>query len=91
MKSSIEIPDALLRRAESLAAERGQSLDELIVDLLEVRVATIDGDATIGEPKHMDGFGKLRRLHDETAHIQGVIDEAFEGIEVDPLPNSFRR
>jgi hypothetical protein len=29
----------------------------------------------------MQGFGKLRRLHKETARIQERIDEAFEVIE----------
>lgn len=33
------------------------------------------------KPAWMEGFGKLRRLRNETARVQARIDEAFEQIE----------
>ncbi len=83
VKTTIEIPDSLFRRAKSLAAERGQSLKDFVNDALQARVAASGDSAAAGEPKWMEGFGKLRRLRKETARIQGVIDEAFEVIEAE--------
>ena len=83
MKTTIEIPDPLFRRAKSLAAERGQSLKDFVTDALQARVADTGASPTTGDPKWMEGFGKLRRLRKETARIQGVIDEAFETIEAE--------
>jgi hypothetical protein len=33
------------------------------------------------EPRWMQGFGKLKRLHKETVRIQSVVDAEFEVIE----------
>ena len=35
MKTTIEIPDALFRKAKSKAAERGQTLKELVTEALQ--------------------------------------------------------
>lgn len=83
MKTTIEIPDPLFRKAKSRAAERGQSLKEFVADALQARLATDSMGRASGEPKWMEGFGKLRRLRNETARIQGVIDETFEVVEAE--------
>lgn len=81
MKTTIEIPDPLFRRAKSKAAERGQTLKQLVTEALQEKLAADAGRARAGEPGWMRGFGKLRRLRRETARIQARIDEAFEVIE----------
>jgi hypothetical protein len=81
MKTTVEIPDALFRRAKSKAAERGQSLKDFMTEALQEKLIGAAGDARAGEPPWMEGFGKLRRLRKETARIQARIDEAFEVIE----------
>lgn len=81
MKTTVEIPDLLFRRAKSKAAERGQSLKEFMAEALQEKLARTAGDVRSGEPPWMQGFGKLRRLREETARIQERIDEAFEVIE----------
>ena len=81
MKTTIEIPDPLFRKAKSRAAERGQTLKEFVTDALQARLAAERDSGSPGEPPWMVGFGSLRRLRKETARIQGVIDEAFERIE----------
>lgn len=81
VKTTIEIPDPLFRKAKSLAAERGQTLKDFVADALQARLAAANESVPAGEPEWMAGFGKLRRLHKETARIQGVIDEAFEAVE----------
>jgi len=83
MKTTIDIPDPLFRRAKSHAAEHGQTLKDLVADALQARLATAAEGTSPGDPKWMAGFGKLRRLRKETARIQGVIDEAFEAVEAE--------
>lgn len=81
MKTTIEIPDPLFRRAKSKAAERGQTLKELVAKALREELAPNASTGTSGEPEWMQGFGKLRRLRKETARIQARIEENFEVIE----------
>jgi hypothetical protein len=81
MKTTLEIPDLLFRKAKSHAAERGQTLKDFVADALQARLAAVTEGIPTGEPEWMAGFGKLRRLRKETARIQGVIDEAFETVE----------
>ena len=80
MKTTLEIPDPLFRKAKSKAAERGQSLKDLVTEALQDKLASADR-AGSSEPAWMSGFGKLRRLRKETRRIQSKIDEAFALIE----------
>ena len=81
MKTTLEIPDPLFRKAKSKAAERGQTLKQLVTEALQEKLAVSTGKIFPGEPGWMQGFGKLRRLRKETARIQARIDEQFEVIE----------
>ena len=81
MKTTIEIPDALFRKAKSHAAERGQSLKDLFTEALEEKLSSRSWKARQAEPEWMQGFGELRRLRKETARIQARIDETFEVVE----------
>ena len=81
MKTTIEIPDPLFRRAKSKAAERGQSLKDFVTEALQERLAAGANRAAGSDPEWMKGFGKLRRLRRETARIQSRIDDAFGVIE----------
>ena len=81
MKTTIEIPDPLFRKAKSRAAERGQSLKELVTEALQDKLAGKRSAMPAGEPQWMQGFGKLRRLRQETRRIQVKIDERFGVIE----------
>ena len=81
MKTTLEIPDLLFRRAKSTAAERGQSLKDLVTEALQEKLAARTGAADAAEPEWMRGFGKLRRLRKETRRIQVRVHEAFEDVE----------
>jgi len=81
VKTTIEIPDPLFRRAKSRAAERGQTLKELVTEALQEKLAPRTGKAGAAEPDWMQGFGKLRRLRKETKRIQARVDEVFGVIE----------
>jgi hypothetical protein len=81
MKTTIEIPDPLFRKAKSRAAERGQTLKEFVTEALQARLAPAPRGGRAVDPSWMNGFGKLRRLRKETARIQAAIDDEFETIE----------
>ena len=81
MKTTLEIPDPLFRKAKSKAAERGQSLKQLVTEALQEKLATGPGRRRPAQPAWMQGFGKLRRLRKETRRIQARVDEHFEVIE----------
>jgi hypothetical protein len=81
MKTTLEIPDPLFRKAKSKAAERGQSLRQLVTEALQEKLAADAGKRRTAAPPWMQGFGKLRRLRKETRRLQARIDEQFEVIE----------
>jgi hypothetical protein len=81
MKTTLELPDPLFRKAKATAAERGQSLKEFVAEALHDKLALGMGRAYASEPEWMAGFGKLRRLHKETVRVQSVVDREFEAIE----------
>jgi hypothetical protein len=72
VKTTIEIPDALFRRAKSAAAERGIPLRALVSEALADKLSRCNEDKP-----WMKSFGKLRNLHKETARINRIIEEEF--------------
>lgn len=83
MKTTLEIPDQLFRRAKARAAERGQPLRAFVTEALQEKLsgerARLGGEA----PRWMKGFGQLRRLRRETVRIQRVIEQEFEVVEAE--------
>ena len=77
MKTTLEIPDALFRRAKSAAAEQGIPLRELITEALTEKLRRQDS----GEMPWINSFGKLRGLHTETVRINRIIEAEFDQIE----------
>ena len=86
MKTTLELPDRLFRKAKATAAERGQSLKEFVTEALRDNLARDTGRAGAAEPEWMQGFGKLKRLHKETIRLQSAIDREFEVIEPEDRP-----
>ena len=78
MKTTLEIPDNIFRRAKSLAAHRGIPLREFVTEAVKEKLAT---DAGTTETPWMAAFGKLRHLRKESAKIKRTIEEEFEHIE----------
>lgn len=80
MKTTIEIPDPLFRKAKSKAAEQGQTLKDFVTEAIQDKLARKAGSPS-PEPMWMQGFGKLKRLAQETRRVQAKIDREFEVIE----------
>ena len=77
MKTTIEIPDTLLRRAKAAAAQRGISLRMFVSEALGEKL-----NAQSRESKPwMEAFGKLKHLHKETVRIDRNIEQEFGQIE----------
>jgi hypothetical protein len=83
MKTTLELPDPLFRKAKATAAERGQSLKEFVTEALRDKLVLDTGRACTSEPEWMKGFGKLKRLHKETVRVQSVVDHEFGVIEAE--------
>lgn len=81
MKTTIEIPDPVFRRAKAKAAERGQALREFVTEALQEKLAGRRPPSGADTPPWMRGFGRLRPLRRETARIQRLIDQEFDVVE----------
>jgi hypothetical protein len=81
MKTTLEIPDALFRRAKSAAAEQGIPLRELMSQALAEKLR-VRGDEV---KPWLKSFGKLRSLHKETLRIDRIIEDEFDRIEPEDL------
>jgi len=80
MKTTLEIPDIIFRRAKSAAAQRGIPLREFITEAVKDKLA--GNGATVDAP-WMAAFGKLRRLRKETTRINRLIEAEFEQVEAE--------
>ena len=78
MKTTLEIPDAIFRRAKSVAAARGIPLRELVTEAVKDKLAT---EAKAGEKPWLKLLGKLKHLHKETIRINALIEEDSEKID----------
>ncbi len=77
VKTTLEMPDAILRKAKAKAAERGIPLRQFVTEAVEEKLAA-------PQPKEKPWTkmgGQLKHLHKETVRIQKLIDDEFEQIE----------
>jgi len=80
MKTTLEIPDAIFRRAKAAAAERGVPFRALVSEALANQLRA---QSNTDNKPWMKTFGKLRHLHKETARINRIIEEEFDQIETE--------
>ena len=82
MKTTIELPEALFRRAKSMAAQEGVTLKQLLTEALESQL-DMRSRARNGKtaPKWMRAYGALRHLRHERKAIERAIESEFEKIE----------
>jgi hypothetical protein len=78
VKTTLEIPDTIFRRAKSVAAGRGIPLREFVTEAVKEKLAAADKASEKPWVKHM---GKLKHLRKETARITSLIEEDSEKID----------
>jgi hypothetical protein len=80
MKTTLEIPDPIFRRAKSVAAQRGVALRVFVTEAVEEKLA----DTRNQEPKPWVRLaGGLKHLRKETARINGIMQREFEQVEAE--------
>lgn len=78
MKTTLEIPDAIFRRAKARAAERRVPLRQLVTDALAEK---LEGESPARQKARTKLAGRLRHLRKETDRISKLIDREFERVE----------
>jgi hypothetical protein len=79
MKTTLDIPDSLFRRAKSMALSRGIPLREFVIEAVKDKLAASGKPWEKPWLKHM---GKLRHLRKETARINHRIENDSERIDI---------
>ena len=78
MKTTLEIPDAIFRRAKAKAAESNIPLRKFVSDAVAEK---LEMKSPGREKTRMALAGKLQYLHRETARISALIEREFERVE----------
>ncbi len=78
MKTTLEIPDFLFRRAKSVAAEKGIPLRQFVTEAVQEKLKI-----TSQEKPWMRHLGKLKHLHKDRKRVEAHVQEAFEQIDPD--------
>lgn len=76
MKTTLEIPDFLFRRAKSVAAERGIPLRQFVTEAVQDKLKV----STQTKP-WMKHVGKLKHVRNERKQIEKRIEQAFEQVD----------
>jgi hypothetical protein len=76
VKTTLEIPDFLFRRAKSVAAERGIPLRQFVTEAVQDKLKT-----TSHERPWIKHLGKLKHLRKEKRQIEKRVEKAFEQID----------
>jgi len=84
MKTTLEIPDTLFRRAKSVAAERGVALRVFVTEAVEEKLAATSNQEL---KPWVRLAGGLKHLHKETARLNGIMQREFSQIDPDDWPS----
>lgn len=79
MKTTVELPDELFRRAKASAAAQGMSLREFFSQAVEERLRA--RNLRPAEPEWKRLAGNLAPLRKETHRIQARIDQEFGHVD----------
>jgi hypothetical protein len=80
VKTTLEIPEPLFRKAKATGARQGRTLKQLVQEALSEKIARLDG-ATRQQKPWMVLAGELKHLRSENRRIERVIEAEFENIE----------
>jgi hypothetical protein len=80
VKTTLEIPDPIFRRAKLMAAERGIPLRQFVTEAIEEKMRS---KRTAREKPWVMIAGKLQHLRDETGRINQLIEQEFGRVEAE--------
>jgi hypothetical protein len=81
MKTTLEIPDTLFRRAKAAAAQKGIPLRALVSEAIAEKLSAKPRP----DRPWLASFGRLRGLRKETARISAIIEKEFGQVEAEDL------
>jgi hypothetical protein len=82
LKTTIELPDALLRDAKIAAARKQATLRELLTHALEAALER-DGAPNRQTPAWRRSFGTLRHLRADAARVNAAVEATFEKVDAE--------
>jgi hypothetical protein len=78
VKTTLELPDPLLRKAKAMAAERGESLKDFITEALVAHIARKSGgQREAAAPAWMKHYGGLAHIAGDVRRMQQDIDDTL--------------
>jgi hypothetical protein len=81
VKTTVELPDELLRRAKSTAATRGESLRDLLTRALAAHLDRADEARAEGQEAWRPLFGAARV--EEVADVDAEVASALERVDLE--------
>ncbi len=82
MKTTIELPDSIFRRAKAHASGRGITLKRFFTEALEEHFRRYSSES---DAPWMAGFGALSDLSDENRRILDIIEQEFETLSPEDI------
>jgi len=84
MKTTLDIPDTIFRKAKARAALRGISLRQFVTEAVQDKVeAAPSTGGSHTEPPWMRGFGSLSDLKEENRAVEKTIAHACESVDAE--------
>jgi hypothetical protein len=80
MKTTVELPDPILRRAQAYARERGLSFKEVLIQALDLLI--LDDLREPRKPGWQSLFGSFAHEGDENRRILKVIEDEFSSVDL---------
>jgi enolase len=78
VKTTLEMPDPVLRKAKATAAAAGIPLHQFVTEAVEEKLRA---SIHLAEKPWMKTIGGLKHLHKDNVRVQRIIDEEFGKID----------
>ena len=78
MKTTVELPDQLLKKVKSYASRRKRTFKDVLIEALKRIIAETDQIEI--EPEWKNCFGRFQGSRTETAAIQNIINKELDQI-----------
>jgi hypothetical protein len=77
MKTTVDLPEMLLREAKAMAARQGRTLRDFVAEAMNEKLHPAH---SAHEKPWMKHFGALSKLRKETRRINNVVEKEFETV-----------
>ena len=80
MKTTLEIPDMLFRKAKATAAQQGRTLREFVTEAVQEKLSVPKGKPS-ATPAWMELFGSAKKHAASLREIDAMVEQEFGQIE----------